>query len=75
MSDILDTTKEVFKLYKVKERREKLKLTQEEVAKRAGISRQTLISIESDMDFSTSTTTLIKIANALQCKVTDIFFA
>lgn len=62
-------------MYKVKERRELLGLTQEELAKRAGISRQTIISIESDMEVPTSTTTLIRLANSLMCKVSDIFIA
>lgn len=60
-------------MYKVRERRESLGLTQEELAKRAGISRQTIIAIESDMEVPTSTTTLIRLAKSLMCKVSDIF--
>jgi Predicted transcriptional regulators len=60
-------------MYYVKEKREACNLTQEELAKKAGVSRQTIISIETDRNFSTSTKTLIRLAQALECKVSDIF--
>lgn len=53
--------------------RESLKMTQEELAKKADISRQTIASLENNMNFSTSTATIRKIAKALNCKPTDIF--
>lgn len=62
-------------MYRVKERREKLGMTQQELANKAKVSRQTIISIESNKNFQTSTATLVKIANALNCKVSSIFLA
>lgn len=62
-------------MYRVKERREKLGMTQQELANKAKVSRQTIIAIESNENFQTSTATLMKIANALNCKVSSIFLA
>ncbi|MBQ8682433.1 MAG: helix-turn-helix transcriptional regulator [Selenomonadales bacterium] len=49
-------------------------LTQEALSMRAGISRQTLSALESGNEVNTTIGTLTKIANALECKVSDIFF-
>ena len=59
--------------YKVKEIRLAKKLSQEELCKAAGVSRQTLSDLESGRIVNTTTGTLTKIAEALNCKVTDIF--
>lgn len=59
--------------YKVKEWREKLGLSQEELAKRAGISRQIIVNLESDKAGNTTAITLKKIADALDLKISDIF--
>ena len=59
--------------YKVLEMRKKLGLTQEELCKLADISRQTLSDLENVESTNTTTQTLIKIASALNCKVSDIF--
>ena len=59
--------------YKVLEMRKKLGLTQEELCKLADISRQTLSDLENVESTNTTTQTLIKIAGALNCKVSDIF--
>lgn len=48
-------------------------MTQEELAKRAGISRTTLWKLEKGKSVSVSTETLIRIANILNCKVDDFF--
>ena len=56
----------------VRELREKLNLTQVELCKRADISRQTLISIESGEEINVQLTTLQKLAKALDCQVQDL---
>ncbi len=60
--------------YKIKECREEIGISQEELAKRAKISRTTLSGLESGAIKTTTTDTLLKIANALNKKVVDIFF-
>lgn len=60
-------------LYKVKAIRKKKKLTQEQLAKMAGISRVTLSWIESGKVGIASTKTLSKLAEALNVSVRDLF--
>lgn len=60
--------------YKIRECREELGISQEELAKRAKISRTTLSGLESGTIKTTTTDTLLKIAKALNKKVADIFF-
>ena len=59
--------------YRVKELREKAKMTQEELAKNAGISRVTLSGIESGTAEVATTKTLSKLAEALNVSIRDIF--
>lgn len=59
--------------YKVKELREKQRLTQTELCKRAGISRQTLWDLENGNEVNTTIATLQKIADVLKCRVSDLF--
>ena len=59
--------------YKIKERRIKLGLTQDELSKRANVSRTIISRLESGTITATTTDTLSKIAHALNCKVSDIF--
>lgn len=59
--------------YKVKEIREELGVSQEALAKKAGVSRTIISGLESGKITETSTITLSKIANALGKKVGDIF--
>ena len=61
--------------YKVKEIRLAKKLSQEELSKASGVSRQTISDLESGRLVNTTIATLTKIADALSCKVTDIFTA
>lgn len=61
--------------YKIKEMRLKHNMSQEDVCKAADISRQTLSDLESGRNVNTTTQTLVKIANVLGCKVSDIFCA
>ena len=67
--------KEVDKmLYRVKELREKNGLTQTQLAKKSGVSRVTIAMLESKTGHTTTTRTLIKIAEALGTTVDEIFF-
>lgn len=59
---------------KVKAIRESQHLTQQELARRSGISRATISGLECETLAVTTTETLIKIADALGKKVSEIFF-
>lgn len=59
--------------YKIKERREELKMSQVQLAKISKVSRTIISGLESGTISVTTTDTLLKIATALHCKVTDIF--
>lgn len=59
--------------YKIKECREKAGLSQVELSEKAGVSRAIISGLESGSITTTTTTTLIKIADALGKKVSDIF--
>ena len=61
-------------LFRVKEEREKKGMTQEELAKKAGVSRTIISGLESGTINVTTTKTLKKIAEALGKNVSDIFF-
>lgn len=59
---------------KIKERREELKMTQEELAKMAGVSRQTISALENDKYDNVLVGTLAAIATALDTTVDKIFY-
>lgn len=59
--------------YKIRDARLELNLSQANLAERAGVSRQTICGLESGAITVTTTDTLIKIANALGKRVSDIF--
>lgn len=61
-------------MFRVKEEREKKGMTQEELAKKAGVSRTIISGLESGTINVTTTRTLKKIAEALEKKISDIFF-
>ena len=60
--------------YKIKELREELKMTQEELAQKSGISRQTISSIETGKYKNVLVGTLAAIASALDTTVDKIFY-
>lgn len=60
--------------FKIKERREELGMTQEELAKESRVSRGTIVALESGRDRATTTKTLYRIAAALNTTVDRIFF-
>lgn len=59
--------------YKIKEFREELKMSQEELSKKAKVSRAIISGLESGAISVTTTGTLLKISEALGKKVSDIF--
>lgn len=60
--------------YKIRERREELRMSQEELSVKSGVSRQTISSLENTPGKSVSTRTLEKLASALNTTVGDLFF-
>ena len=60
-------------MFRVKEEREKKGMTQEELSKKAGVSRTIISGLESGTINVTTTKTLKKIAEALGKNVSDIF--
>lgn len=60
--------------YKIKELREAMKMTQEELAEKSGVSRGTISALENGIDRTTTLKTLVKLAQALDTTVDRIFF-
>ena len=60
--------------YKIKELREAMKRTQEELAEKSGVSRGTISALENGIDRTTTSKTLVKLAQALDTTVDRIFF-
>lgn len=60
---------------KIKERREFLKMSQEELAEKSAVSRATISSLENNSERNTSTKILKRIASALETTVGELFFA
>lgn len=52
--------------------RARTKMTQQQLAERAGVSRQTIISIEK-MKYTPSLTLAFEIAHAFGCSIDDVF--
>lgn len=59
--------------YKIKERRKELRMSQQELAEKSGVSRATISGLENGSITVTTTETLLKIARALGRRVSDIF--
>lgn len=60
--------------YKIKELREAMKMTQEELAEKSGVSRGTISALENGIDRTITSKTLVKLAQALDTTVDRIFF-
>lgn len=60
--------------YKIKDLREAMKMTQEELAEKSGVSRGTISALENGIDRTTTSKTLVKLAQALDTTVDRIFF-
>lgn len=60
--------------YKIKEVREEKNMSQEQLALKSNVSRTIISGLESGKITVTTTETLLKIAKALDRKVSDIFF-
>ena len=60
--------------FRIKEYREKLGMTQEELSQKSGVSRATISALENGTERTTTTKTLSNIARALQTTVDRIFY-
>lgn len=60
--------------YKIKELREKMKISQEELAAKSGVSRALISGLETGTIRETSTATLKKLAIFFNVKVSELFF-
>ena len=60
--------------YKLKEVREEQKMTQEELERKSGVSRQTISAIENNKCGQVMSGTLIALASALGTTIDKIFF-
>ena len=60
--------------YKIREKRESMKMTQEELAEKSGVGRVTISLLESGATKNASSKTLLKIARALNTTVDALFF-
>ena len=60
--------------YKIKKLREELKISQEELAVKSGVSRTIISGLETGAISEKSTATLKKLAVFFNVKVSDLFF-
>ena len=60
--------------YKIKELREKMKISQEELAAKSGVSRALISGLDTGTIQETSTATLKKLAIFFNVKVSELFF-
>ena len=60
--------------YSIKERREALGMTQEQLAEKSGVSRQTISAIENGKTNNVMSGTLTALADALDTTIDAIFF-
>ena len=59
--------------YKIKERREELRMSQEELSEKSGVNRTTISAIETGKACQVMTGTLVALAKALNTTVDKIF--
>ena len=74
LDTMLDENRRVIMGYKIKEIREEKRMTQEELALKSGVSRQTISNLENNKSSSTTSKVLCSIARALGVSVSEIFF-
>ena len=60
--------------YRVKEIRKQLGITQTDLCEKSGVSREIVSGLERGTTRTTTVNTLEKIAEALGCKISDLFF-
>lgn len=60
--------------FRIKEIREEKNISQEKLSELSGVSRTIISGLETNNLSQTSTTSLMKIASALEVKVKDLFF-
>lgn len=60
--------------FKIRETREKIGISQEELSKTSGVSRTIISGLENGTITTTTTKTLSRIAEALGVRVSEIFF-
>lgn len=58
---------------RIKERRMELKMTQEELCAKTGLSRATISALENNEDADMKVSTLRALADALECKPHSLF--
>ena len=61
--------------YRVREVREQVGMTQEELSAKSGVSRATICALEKNQERNTTSKTLRRIAEALGVSVDQLFFA
>lgn len=59
--------------YRIKERREELKMTQSELIERTGLSRATISLLENNGEVDIKVSTLTALAEALECQPSALF--
>lgn len=60
--------------YRLREIRESKGITQEELANKSGITRTTIWKLETGDDEVSTTKTLLSLAKALECSISDFFY-
>lgn len=60
--------------YKIKERREELRMSQEELSQKSGVNRTTISALETGKSVQVLTGTLVALANALDTTIDKIFY-
>ena len=60
--------------FKIRECRNEINMSQEELSKKSGVSRTIISVLENGTITVTTTETLLRIARAMNKKVVDIFF-
>lgn len=66
---------EVALLFAIKKYREEQGLTQAQLAEKSGVTRATIIALENNQTYITTTKTILNIARALGKSVGEIFFS